>query len=80
MVSKPPAARGKPETSAEASTKEPSKHTQNPRCCTSFFWPVKNYKIKIFIEEVKAVVYCISGLGQMHGVWGLHKRLSGEVF
>jgi len=28
------------------------------------------------IDEVKAGVYIHSGLGQMHGVWGLHKRLS----
>ena len=27
-----------------------------------------------------AGVYSYSGLGQMHGVWGLHKRLSGQMF
>ncbi len=31
------------------------------------------------IGEVKSGVYSLSGLGQMHRVWGLHKRLSGEV-
>ena len=32
------------------------------------------------IEEVKAGVYSLGGLGQMHGVWGLHKRLPGQLF
>jgi hypothetical protein len=32
------------------------------------------------IAKVKAGVYSYSGLGQMYGVWGLHKRLSCEVF
>jgi hypothetical protein len=30
--------------------------------------------------EVKTGVYIFSGLGQMHRVWGLHKRLPGQLF
>jgi len=32
------------------------------------------------IGEVKADVYSLSGLGQMHGVRGLHRRLPSQVF
>jgi len=30
--------------------------------------------------EVRAGVYSLSELGQMYGVWGLHRRLPGQVF
>ena len=32
------------------------------------------------ISEVRASVYSLSELGQVHGVWGLCRRMPGQVF
>ena len=79
MVSKPPAARGKPETSADASTKETPKHTRTQGVALLFLLPRQKLQNKTIIEEVEAGVYSLSGLGQMHRVRGLHKRLPGQL-
>ena len=45
-----------------------------------FLWTHHKLQKRKIIEEVKTGVYSLSRLGQMHGVWGLHKRLSSQLF
>jgi len=60
--------------------KKQSKHYPNFKVLYFFFLTHQKLQKANIIEEVKAGVYSLSGLGQMHRVWGLHKRLSSQLF
>ena len=80
MVSKPPAVRG---SLKHLPKHPPIKHLSIPKTqgiALLFLLIYQKLQNENIIEEVKAGVYSLSGLGQMHGLWGLHKRLSGQVF